>query len=62
MHETWNAVVWHVDGDGFIGYGMGLQGQGVENGKVGFGILIRLEQGSRAGGKRTRSVTRDKRE
>jgi len=35
-HETWNVVVWHVNGGESIGYGTGLQGQGVGNGRSEF--------------------------
>jgi len=40
IHETWNAVVWRVNSDELIGYGIGFQGQRVENGKVDFYILM----------------------
>lgn len=33
MYETWNVVVWHVNGGKSVGYGTGLQGQGVGNEK-----------------------------
>jgi len=48
MHETWNVVIWHVNGGESIGYGTGLQDKELGMGKVNFCTL--MQTGTRTTG------------